>query len=198
MPSSTLLPTPEPAKIPSRWPRPHVSMPSMHRTPRAQRQYRSAAARVADDRRRSAAGIDPRSIGCGRPSMHRPRASITRPNSAGPIFSVRAVRISRTALPRRTPSRSLSGITSVRSSRKPITSASTSPPDCRRNADDRPHRRRHAGDRDGQPRRLHDAAGDAGQHRVCKLSSKRSSKHCVRFRRVLIRCSLDRPVIVLA
>ena len=33
MPSSVLLPTPEPAKMPTRWPRPMVSRPSMARTP---------------------------------------------------------------------------------------------------------------------------------------------------------------------
>jgi len=45
--------------------------------------------------------------------MHRPRASTTRPSRAEAILIVRAVRTSRTALPRRTPSRLANGITSV-------------------------------------------------------------------------------------
>ena len=45
MPSSTLLPTPEPANRPMRWPRPTVSMALMARTPDVQ--HVSIGARVS-------------------------------------------------------------------------------------------------------------------------------------------------------
>ena len=89
MPSSTLLPTPEPAKIPIRCPLPQVNRPSMARMPvpsgwsirgrvQACGGWRSKAARSA-------------SAGCGLPSTARPEASSTRPSSPSPTRSQRAV-----------------------------------------------------------------------------------------------------------
>ena len=69
MPSSVDLPTPEPAKIPRRWPRPQGTSPSSARTPRPTRSLdaRPAAARSAARRwssaRRPASGRSPSSSG---------------------------------------------------------------------------------------------------------------------------------------
>ena len=52
MPSSVLLPTPEPAKMPMRWPLPQVSRPSMARTPVAS----GRADRLAAERTRRPVG----------------------------------------------------------------------------------------------------------------------------------------------
>ena len=123
MPSSVLLPTPEPAKMPSRWPRPH----GQERVDRAHAEGQrladrggaavGPAARV-DGPQRSVAGA------ARRPSIGRPRPSITRPSSAVADRDVeRRRRWPTTVCPGRCPRQSPSGISSDLPSRKPTTSA---------------------------------------------------------------------------
>ncbi len=83
MPSSEDLPTPEPAKMPRRWPRPQGTRASRARTPsdtRSVMRGRSiglGGAASIFDRGRSSTG--------GPPSMGRPSPSSTRPSSAGAV-----------------------------------------------------------------------------------------------------------------
>ena len=81
-PSSVLLPTPEPAKRPTRCPSPSVSSPSSTRTPvasgRDDRSRSSAPGGSAIDRARASPSI------AGPPSSGRPSPSTTRPSSAPP------------------------------------------------------------------------------------------------------------------
>ena len=123
IPSTVLLPTPEPAKMPTRWPLPAVSSPSMARTP--------VVSRSTIPRRR---------IGCGgvpnigllnlvaigpRPSMGRPSPSTTRPSSSGPTGAVKSMPSEVTRAPACTPCRAARGISWVRSSLKLTISASS-------------------------------------------------------------------------
>jgi hypothetical protein len=111
MPSVTLLPTPEPEKMPMRCPRPHVSRASIARMP--------VESGWSIRGRSTALGgwqlklTRPGSTGCGRLSMATPWASMTRPNNSSPTGSQRAVRIKWTRLPCRTPVISLSGYSNV-------------------------------------------------------------------------------------
>ena len=82
MPSSVDLPTPEPAKMPSRWPRPHGTSASSARTPRSSRS--SMRVRCSGDGGRPATARSDRRSSAGPPSIGRPRPSSTRPRSASP------------------------------------------------------------------------------------------------------------------
>ena len=107
MPSSTLLPTPEPAKIPIRCPSPQVNRPSNARTPvLSGRSMRGREQGCGGNRLKSARST---SAGRGLPSTAFPAASITRPSSPWPTRSQRLVRARRTRLPWRMPARSLMG-----------------------------------------------------------------------------------------
>ena len=121
MPSSDDLPTPEPAKTPRRWPRPHGTSVSSARTPRSSRSVMrlrpSGAGGLAAVER-----IAPPSSG-GPPSIGRPRPSSTRPSSIEPICSEKGLPVGSTEFPGPTPRSSPSGMSSVRPSRKPTTSA---------------------------------------------------------------------------
>ena len=122
IPSSTLLPTPEPAIRPTRWPRPSVSRPLMAFTPTS-----------------STRSIGPRSIGfkgspsrpsvlvqagCGLPSSARPRASITRPSNSSPNSTWSVSLKTRTVSPGPMPTGSEKGIKKMVLSANPTTSAS--------------------------------------------------------------------------
>src|SRR5439155_14914261 len=121
MPSSVLLPTPEPAKMPMRWPRPQVSRPSRARTPVASgvrigwRPSGFGGASVIRAMRDVLSGPLP-SIGRASPSM-------TRPSSSSPTGTENPRPLGNTAVPGRTPCVSANGIRISRSSRKPTTSA---------------------------------------------------------------------------
>ena len=122
IPSSTLLPTPDPATRPSRWPRPSVSKPLIALTPTS-----------------STRSIVPRSMGLsgkpnklswsaqtgrGMPSSGAPCASITRPSSASPRSACPLSLSTRTEAPGPMPTGSEKGIKYKVLSAKPTTSAS--------------------------------------------------------------------------
>src|SRR5579859_6914642 len=121
IPSSVLLPTPEPAKMPNRWPLPQVSIPSRARTP--------VASGVLIGCRPSGLGGASvmravREVWSGPlPSIGRARPSITRPRSSSPTGTAKPLPLGKTAVPGRTPWVSANGIRISRSSRNPTTSA---------------------------------------------------------------------------
>ncbi len=121
MPIRVLLPTPDPAKMPIRWPVPQGISASIARTPRASGlrmlgRRSTSGGRASMERRPSSAGRP-------RPSSGRPRPSSTRPSSASPTPTCTAVPVATTVWPGPTPAASPSGISRVRPSRKPTTSA---------------------------------------------------------------------------
>src|SRR4051812_46005765 len=121
MPSSDDLPTPEPAKMPSRWPRPQGTSASSARTPSVTRSVirgRSSGAGGAPTigRGRTAARSGPPSIGWPSPSS-------TRPSSASPTSTDTRRPVAVTTSPGPIPCISPNGISSVRPERKPTTSA---------------------------------------------------------------------------
>src|SRR3954470_2878839 len=123
MPSSDDLPTPEPAKMPRRWPRPQGTMPSRTRTPRPTRsrmrgRSRASGGAPAAERTRPSGRSSPWSIG-------RPRPSSTRPSSSSPTGTRTGSPVAVTTLPGPMPCSSPSGMSSVRRERKPTTSAGT-------------------------------------------------------------------------
>ena len=130
MPSSTLLPTPEPEKMPIRCPRPQVKQAVDRANAGGQRLVdagaragvgRAAIARRAAAQRRLRPAVDRRCL----------RRRSPGPAVPGPTRSQCVVRTSRTRLPRCTPLRSLKGHNTVRSSRNPTTSANSGAPDGR-------------------------------------------------------------------
>ena len=102
------LPTPEPANMPIRCPRPQGTSVSMTRTP-------SGSCSVTG-RRRNGCGAAPVTVtrsspaGSGRPSRGRPNPSRTRPRRARPVKIVGAPPRATAALPIRTPRRLPNGI----------------------------------------------------------------------------------------
>src|SRR3954470_4663424 len=122
MPSSEDLPTPEPAKMPRRWPRPQGTRASSARTP----SETCSVMRV----RCSGSGGEASMGRCsyassGGPSSGRPRPSTTRPRSSTPTGTETGWPVAVTAWPGARPWRSPSGISRVRPARKPTTSAGT-------------------------------------------------------------------------
>ena len=123
MPSSEDLPTPEPAKMPRRWPRPQGTSASSARTPSdtrsSMRGRASGSGGAASAGRHARAGSGPgrRSGGRGRRARGRAARRRRRPAAAGRWRS--------RARPGRCPSASPSAISSVRPARKPTTSAGT-------------------------------------------------------------------------
>ncbi len=121
MPISVLLPTPDPPKMPTRWPRPTVSMASMARIPVPSGSLmaaRSSAGRAALSKANVVVTVG------GRPSsIGSPTAFKTRPISAAPTSISGLVPSAHTASPKRIPSVVSTGIDSTFDPRKPITSA---------------------------------------------------------------------------
>src|SRR5471032_2394991 len=144
MPSSTDLPTPEPANRPMRWPRPTVSMLLIERTPTSS--VSTMGARPSGLAGRTLMGALSLTSSGPRLSSGRPAPSSTRPSSSGPTGRWRARSLGRrrgwdrlpgrgiigstgnTRVPGTMPSTSLCGIRNSRSPSKPTTSASTLPP----------------------------------------------------------------------
>ena len=123
--SSVDFPTPEPAKIPMRWPRPHGIKVSIARTPSG-----SCVSIMLRVRGCGAlCSTDACSTWCsgGPPSIGRPRPSITRPRSSTPTGIARAPSDACARSPARTPRRSPSGMHTSSSPRTATTSATTGP-----------------------------------------------------------------------
>src|SRR4051812_20956880 len=122
MPSSDDLPTPEPAKMPRRWPRPQGTSVSSARTPSetcsVMRVRCMGSGGEASIARRSRASSEA-------PSTGRPSASTTRPSSSTPTGTETGRPVAVTRWPGASPARSPSGISRVRPARKPTTSAGT-------------------------------------------------------------------------
>ena len=121
MPINVLLPTPDPPKMPTRWPRPTVNMASSTRMPvpsGVRMGARSSGERTAPSRGRSTetAGGRPASIGA-------PSAFSTLPISAGPTSISGLTPRAATGSPRRMPSVVSTGMESTFEPRKPMTSA---------------------------------------------------------------------------
>src|SRR3954469_6337774 len=122
MPSSEDLPTPEPAKMPRRWPRPHGTSASSARTPSdtcSVMRVRCIGSGGEASIARSSRALRPA------PSSGRPNASTTRPSSSTPTGTETGRPVAVTACPGARPCRSPSGMSSVRPARKPTTSAGT-------------------------------------------------------------------------
>ena len=123
MPSSTLLPTPEPANRPMRWPRPTVSSELMARTP-------TSSVRVMGARVSGLIGTPVRRVRSSQPtgplpSSGSPAPSMTRPSNSGPTLTVPAPGRGITRALGLRPWMSPVGIRNSRSPEKPTTSAST-------------------------------------------------------------------------
>ena len=125
MPSSDDLPTPEPAKMPRRWPRPHGHERVERAHAERQRSLDPRALQRVGRRGDRSSAARRASSGAGMPSIGRPSPSITRPSSSSPTRHAERRPVAMTACPGRCPCISPSGISSVRPSRKPTTSAGT-------------------------------------------------------------------------
>ena len=126
MPSSTLLPTPLPAKSPRRCPRPTVSKPLIVRTPtssgsRIGRRSRGFIGRGESLMRSSQRSGPP-------PSSGSPAPSITRPSSPGPAQASNTLWLGITRAPGFTPPSSSVATSSNDSPEKPTTSVSAALP----------------------------------------------------------------------
>src|SRR4051794_16918278 len=121
IPSSEDLPTPEPAKMPSRWPRPTGTNASSARTPSSRRV--SIGVRESGDGGAAIVDLTVSPRGAGSPSSGRPRPSRTRPSRSSPTGSRKECPFAVTGLPGPIPSSGPSGMSRVRPSRKPTTSA---------------------------------------------------------------------------
>src|SRR6201995_156207 len=123
MPSSEDLPTPEPAKMPRRWPSPHGTRVSRARTPRPTRseirgRVRASGGVALADRARVSSRSPYSSSGLPRPSMTRPR----RPS---PTETLKGLPVGCTEVPGPMPLSSPRGISRVLPPRKPTTSVGT-------------------------------------------------------------------------
>ena len=122
-PRRTLLPTPEPANIPTLWPLPQVSMPSMARMPVARGllifSLLSGAGLKLSRPRCSVPAIGPL------PSIGRPRPSSTLPRRPGPTVKLRPWGFALTLSPGLIVLKCSSGSSITLPSRKPMTSAAT-------------------------------------------------------------------------
>ena len=124
MPSNEDFPTPEPAKMPKRCPRPQGTSASSARTPRPTRsQMRgldSAPGGGATVERSTPPGSGPSSSG-------RPKPSTTRPSRSEPTATRNGAPVASTRVPGPMPCISPSPISKVRPSLKPTTSAGMRP-----------------------------------------------------------------------
>ena len=123
IPSSEDLPTPEPAKMPRRWPRPQGTSASSARTPRPTRSVMRGR-RKGSGGAASAARMRGRCSG-SRPVSGRPSPSTARPSSWSDTATRKGRPVAVTAAPGPRPCGSPSGISRVRPPRKPTTSAGT-------------------------------------------------------------------------
>ena len=123
IPSSTDLPTPEPAMMPTRWPCPTVSSPLIARTPTSI--GASTRPRSSGDWMRPASGQWPAPRIGPSPSIGLPAPSTTRPSSAAPTSASPGAPSGRTGASGSSAAAPPRFIISVRPLRKPITSAST-------------------------------------------------------------------------
>src|ERR1700729_3257557 len=123
MPISEDLPTPEPAKMPRRWPRPHGTSVSSARTPRLTRSL--IRGRVIGSGGAPVVSRHATPSGGSKPSKGFPRPSITRPSSGSPTATRNGRPVGCTLVPGPIPWSSPSGISSVRPPRKPTTSVAT-------------------------------------------------------------------------
>lgn len=123
IPSSVLLPTPDGAKMPTRWPTPSVISPSITRTP--------VGNGVSISLRASGFGgscwVDTQvaPVTGPRSSSGRPSPSSTRPNSASPTANTCSRPDGTTVVSGDRPATSPSGVSSVVCREKPTTSASS-------------------------------------------------------------------------
>ena len=171
--------------MPRRWPRPHGTSVSSARTPRSSRSLDRGA---AERRRRRGGGRAQRAALERRrpPSIGRPRPSSTRPSSSARPAARTACRSSSTAFPGPTPCSSPSGISSVRPSRKPTTSAGIGSAGCGRTRRSRPRRSTRAGrwprsrGRSGSRR---GRGGRAGRTRSDRVGARSSTPSVMRRRR---------------
>src|SRR3954447_22216345 len=122
MPSNEDLPTPEPAKMPRRWPRPHGTSASSARTPSDTCSVMRV--RCIGSGGEASIGRSSRALRSA-PSSGRPNASTTRPSSSTPTGTETGRPVAVTAWPGARPCRAPSGMSSVRPARKPTTSAGT-------------------------------------------------------------------------
>ena len=112
--------------MPRRWPRPQGTSVSSARTPSVERAARSAGAPSGVGGRRQRRRAARRRRARGPPSIGRPSPSSTRPSSCSPTaHAERLAGRRRPGCPGRSRACSPSGISSVRPSRKPTTSAVT-------------------------------------------------------------------------
>ena len=119
--SSTDLPTPEPAKMPSRWPRQQVRKVLSDRTPRSSGAPTRLRECAGGGELRNGIGEAP----CGKgplPSIGSPMALRTRPSHASDGRTWLAALAITARQPRRTPSRPANGITTALLPEKPMTS----------------------------------------------------------------------------
>src|SRR3954471_2669705 len=121
IPSSEDLPTPEPAKMPSRWPRPEGTSESSARTPSVTRSMMRG--RAGGDGAEPTIGRWARPSSGGPPSIGLPKPSRTRPSSAVPGGTETRRPGAGTTSPGPMPCISPIGMSSVRPERKPTTSA---------------------------------------------------------------------------
>ncbi len=121
MPSSEDLPTPEPAKMPRRWPRPQGTRVSSARTPRPTRSEMRGRVRASGRRGVGRAGRS-RRPGSPNSSSGLPSPSMTRPSRPSPTVTLKGLPVGCTEVPGPMPASSPSGISRVRPPRKPTTS----------------------------------------------------------------------------
>ena len=126
MPSREDLPTPEPAKMPRRWPRPHGTRASSARTPSVTRSWmRGRTSGSGGDASAARVRTWPSGLIGPRPSSGRPSPSSERPSSASETSTRNGCPLATTRAPGPMPAASPSAIRSVRPARKPTTSAGT-------------------------------------------------------------------------
>src|SRR3954451_3761969 len=124
IPKSEDLPTPEPAKMPRRWPRPQGTSASSARTP--SETWSSMRWRASGSGGEACTARRPR-VSRSPPSSGLPRPSRTRPSSAEPTGTETGRPVAVTSWPGASPCRAPSGMSRVRPARKPTTSAGTVP-----------------------------------------------------------------------
>ena len=119
--SSTDLPTPEPEKMPMRWPRQTVRNVLSARTPRSSGAPTRMRACAGGGELRNGYGAGPAGKG-PRPSIGSPMALMTRPSQRSEGRTALAPEVTSALQPRRTPSSAAKGMASAWPPWKPTTS----------------------------------------------------------------------------
>src|SRR5689334_12051453 len=122
-PSRVDLPTPEPAKMPRRWPRPQGTSASRARTPSSSRSLMRGRSIGDGGEPATTRGRQP--VISAPPSIGRPSPSSTRPSRASPTATRNGPPVGATTVPGAMPRMSPSGMSRARPLRKPTTSAGT-------------------------------------------------------------------------